>query len=92
MSELTLLPPYDGASRYVVPVREKTDGSKEALFASLGDISLHPAEQMLVIYAPGMPYATLYTYLDLQQIVGWIQEEQRLVADRNQTVLFEADE
>ena len=82
-------PPYEGAKKYVVPFQVNADGTKRMLLPALGNIVMHPSEQALMIYAPGMPYATLYTYADLKEIVGWLQEEQQEVDDSKQKVEFE---
>lgn len=88
-TEPKTLPPYDGAKKYVIPIQENTDGEKRIMFGTLGNVLIHPAEQCLLIYAPGMPYATVYTYLDIKDIVGWIQAEQALVKG-NKPVRFDA--
>lgn len=91
MSEPTMLPPYDGAKKYVVPIQEGKDGAKRMMFRALGDLPLHPAEQVLLHYAPGMPYGTVYTYLDINDIIEWIQQEQALVRSATHRMQFDTD-
>lgn len=88
----TELPPYNGPYRYIVPLKENAKGERTLMFGAMGNIELHPAEQMLMNFAPGMTHATIYTYLDLRQIIHWLQEERKQVTEETQRIIFDTDE
>lgn len=72
---------YTGAKKYLVPMRENIDGTRELLFPALGVVSLHPDEQVLMLFSPDRPHAFIYTYCDLKEILPWLQADQKKRSD-----------
>ena len=78
---------YDGPHRYRVGIRESRDGSAHLLLPALGEVRLHPDESVFVLYSPGMPFMSLYTYTDISDIVPWIAEDQKALQQKTIRIL-----
>lgn len=77
------------ARKYIAPVEIDKEGHKRILLPALGNIPVGSEDQALMIYSPGMPWATVYTYVELADIVHWIREDQSFVRDA-QKVRFDS--
>jgi len=75
------------ATHYVIPIAERSDGSVVARFSSVGDITVQPHEDMLVLFSAGMEHVSVYVYSDITDILAWVARDQKHVKPERKTMI-----
>lgn len=68
-------PATNKVQRYIIPAGQ-LPGNKKLYFSVIGDVPLGDNQAVLLHYTNNQPYATLYTYEDMADLLPFLQVEQ----------------